>query len=600
MPFIISAVLAATSLAAQLPTPIHSNFNDRPAGIRQHGVQTVRLEARRGVWHPEAETGAALPVEAFGEAGGPLLNPGPMIRVAAGTVVAASVRNAIPAETLVVHGLGTRPGNDSLIVLPGETRSVRFTAGEPGTYFYWGATTGRPLEKRRRRDSQLSGAFIIDPPGARPADRVFLIGVMVDSVDVGGHRELREVPTINGKMFPHLPEFTFAVGDTARWRWINASDRTHPMHLHGFYFDVNGRGDGARDTVYSASERRHVVTETLLSGATMDMAVAPERPGNWLFHCHVLFHVAPDLMLRPVTDSGRGAYEHMSGLTLLLHVRGRAAAQVTAAPRRLRLLVERGWHEFPGRDSVANGFVLTEGDDPAPGAIRVPGPPIVLTRGEPVAITVVNHLAEPTAVHWHGIELESYYDGVPGMSGEPGHLMPSIPAGDSFVVRFTPPRAGTFIYHTHIDDVRQLEGGLYGAIIVLEPGQTFDTATDHIVVISSYAEADSILWNGRHLADTLTLAAGTRERLRFVIIPAAGDAELAMLRDTTVLQWTPWAKDGRDLPDADRQPRPARAYVAVGETYDFAFTPEHADLLRFVIWAGPGGPIFYSAPVRVR
>src|SRR5204862_8126359 len=126
---------------------------------------------RPGVWQPEAETGAAVPVEALCEAGRPLQNPGPVIRVATGTMLDASGHNAIPAETLVVHGLGTRPGNDSLIVLPGETRSVRFTAGAPGTYFYWGATTGRPLEKRGRRDSQLSGAFMIDPPRARRAGR---------------------------------------------------------------------------------------------------------------------------------------------------------------------------------------------------------------------------------------------------------------------------------------------------------------------------------------------------------------------------------------------------------------------------------------------
>ena len=48
---------------------------------------------------------------------------------------------------------------------------------------------------------------------------------------------------------------------------------------------------------------------------------------------------------------------------------------------------------------------------------------------------------------------------------------PAIAPGDSFEARFTPPRAGTFIYHTHIDDIRQPSSGLYGAIIVLEPGQ---------------------------------------------------------------------------------------------------------------------------------
>jgi hypothetical protein len=41
-------------------------------------------------------------------------------------------------------------------------------------------------------------------------------------------------------------------------------------------------------------------------------------------------------------------------------------------------------------------------------------PTIDLIRGEPVSITVVNRLGEPTAVHWHGIELESYFDGVAG------------------------------------------------------------------------------------------------------------------------------------------------------------------------------------------
>jgi manganese oxidase len=40
------------------------------------------------------------------------------------------------------------------------------------------------------------------------------------------------------------------------------------------------------------------------------------------------------------------------------------------------------------------------------------GPTLVLRRGEPVAITLVNRLSEATSIHWHGMELESYYDGV--------------------------------------------------------------------------------------------------------------------------------------------------------------------------------------------
>ena len=104
------------------------------------------------------------------------------------------------------------------------------------------------------------------------------------------------------------------------------------------------------------------------------------------------------------------------------------------------------------------------------------GPTLVLQRGEPVEITLVNRLAEPTAIHWHGMELDSYYDGVHGWSGVGTRITPLIEPGGTFAVRFTPPRTGTFIYHTHLHDDRQLTSGMYGALVVVEPGETFDPA----------------------------------------------------------------------------------------------------------------------------
>ncbi|HJR58631.1 MAG TPA: multicopper oxidase domain-containing protein [Vicinamibacterales bacterium] len=88
-------------------------------------------------------------------------------------------------------------------------------------------------------------------------------------------------------------------------------------------------------------------------------------------------------------------------------------------------------------------------------------------------------------MHWHGIELESYYDGVPGLSGSGQRLLAPIEPGGSFVADFTPPRAGTFIYHSHFDDLKQLSSGLYGPLIVLPPGETFDPDTDRVLVIST-------------------------------------------------------------------------------------------------------------------
>ena len=61
--------------------------------------------------------------------------------------------------------------------------------------------------------------------------------------------------------------------------------------------------------------------------------------------------------------------------------------------------------------------------------VSVPGPTLALRRGEPVEITLVNHLPEATSIHWHGMELESYYDGVHGWSGAGAQVTPLDRAG---------------------------------------------------------------------------------------------------------------------------------------------------------------------------
>jgi FtsP/CotA-like multicopper oxidase with cupredoxin domain len=81
---------------------------------------------------------------------------------------------------------------------------------------------------------------------------------------------------------------------------------------------------------------------------------------------------------------------------------------------------------------------------------------------------------QSTSVHWHGMELESYYDGVPGWGARGKELTPVIKPGGSFVVRFTPPRVGTFMYHTHLNDEAQISGGLYGPLIVVESAEKVD------------------------------------------------------------------------------------------------------------------------------
>jgi FtsP/CotA-like multicopper oxidase with cupredoxin domain len=220
---------------------------------------------------------------------------------------------------------------------------------------------------------------------------------------------------------------------------------------------------------------------------------------------------------------------------------------------------------------VRAGRDATKSADPA-GLI---GPPIVLTRGEPVEIEVINKTKEPTAIHWHGIELESYYDGVPGWTGG-SQTTPAIASGESFVVRMTPPRAGTFIYHTHWHDGAQLLNGLYGPLIVLPPGEKLDSAADRTFVFSlgDFGALHEIgLINGSPQSKPLQLETGKKYRFRLINISTNNQAMQVSLRNTDgAVEWRVIAKDGADLPPSQRRIGKAQLNVTVGETYDVEFT----------------------------
>jgi manganese oxidase len=611
---------------------IIANDNRSPAGQLRDGVLTINLEARTGIWYPEEKDGPGLEVQAFAEEGKPLQISGPLIRVPEGTEIHATVRNSFPNVTLEIHGLHTRPGDpkDTIRLTAGSTREVRFKAGSPGTYYYWGSTTGAPeIRNRLSAESQFSGAFIIDPKPAeleqqsaarklQSDDRVFVIGVWFLVDDPGARPpRYREVLAINGRSWPHTEPLTYTVGDSAHWRWINASDAIHPMHLHGFYYRVESKGDAERDTLYTENERRLVVTELMLAGSTMSLSWVPDRPGNWIFHCHVLPHISPERRFwRPPIhveakshDVSQHAREGMAGLVLGIHVLpGPKATKPVRrdVPRRELELIALS---EPGRYSKdpGLGFALQEGKAQSPPSMSIPGPPIILTRSQPVAIRVRNRLAEPLAVHWHGIELESYFDGVPGVSGSAGHVMPPIAPGGAFVARFTPPRAGTFIYHSHIDDVRQLSSGLYGPLIVLEPGQSFDSETDRIMLLSSggLAYDASLLLNGSAHPEPIELRAGTKYRFRFINIMAPNPPlAVSLLSGDAPVSWRATAKDGADLPSGQATTRPTQQVIAVGETYDFEFQPKlpgelRLDIFRRAILVTPESPA-HAAPVVLR
>jgi FtsP/CotA-like multicopper oxidase with cupredoxin domain len=590
------------------------NDNRTPAGTLRDGVLELELEARPARWDgegsdldPEAVNPTIVDVLGFAEEGGPVTIPGPLVRVPQGTEVRIRLRNSIPADypiglplpglrqegmrsvaddVLRVRGLraGTVP-DDLLEVARGEVAEVRYRADVPGTYFYWATPSPRPIEAWTGSDAQLTGAIVVDPEGVAPdpEERIFVITMLDQYPDPDASSSQGEYfrRAINGRSWPDTERFEYPVGETVRWRWINASFEFHPMHLHGFHYLLLARGDATSETVLPENERPLIVTEHMTPGSTFRMEWMPTRAGNWIFHCHLLDHIVPAMERdeaereHDLLDIEQHAFDAMAGLVVGMTVAENGPDEAEDEPRqRLRLLAL----ELRGDDgTMKRGFGLERSAEETIDVPGVPGPPLLLTRGETTEINVVNRLSVPTTIHWHGLELESVFDGVAGWSRTGSRVAPLIAPGESFAVRIRPPRAGTFIYHTHMDETDQLVQGMVGPFLVLEPGEEYDPEHDRVFVIGGQVEGDyPTTINGRREPPMMSFRAGETYRLRFVHITMGQAADIAMTMNGSAVRWRAVAKDGADLPEALRLEDDAVFVSNTGQTFDFMWTPTEA------------------------
>jgi FtsP/CotA-like multicopper oxidase with cupredoxin domain len=593
----ISGFAAADSLEE-----IAVNDNRQIAGEMHDGVFFIKLETRTGAWYPETHDGKGLRVYAFAEAGKPLRLPGPLIRVPEGTMINAEIHNTIPGFPLVLHGFYSRPGKagDSVSIPYGETYKVRFKAGNAGTYFYWATSSADTMKVQPGlpyfNDSQLYGAFIVDPPNTKPdpAERIIMIGIWNDTLN--GPADGGEELVLNGLTWPYTERLTYQNKEPVNWRIINASNQPHPMHLHGFYFTVNSRGNADTDSIYKNSDRYLAVTELIHPHQTISMTWTPEREGNWLFHCHTLVHITagsflrkePEMTEAQMNDLTTHARDGMGGLIMGITVLP-AKNETGKAPdkkikeRALTLTIQEKKNYY---DTLTGyGFVLSEGNTSTDINGSIPGPPIILERDIPVAIKIINHLHESTSMHWHGLEIESYFDGVAGWGNRGNELAPLIMPGDSFTVHITPPRAGTFIYHTHMHNM-QLIKGMCGPLIVTEPGEKYNSSTNKIFMLSqggNDVEQRIFFLNGKTKADTIQLQRGITYRFRIIKITALGIVQSASLSMNGVpVKWRIIAKDGADLP-VQHQVMEENQPISIGQTVDLEFTPDKAGNYSFVV-----------------
>jgi len=472
----------------------------------------------------------------------------------------------------------------------------------------------------------LVGALIVDSaatPNSAPArDRVLVITRWNPSGTPGNNTF--QLNALNGRSWPNTERLTYSVGDSVRWHVIKASNELHEMHLHGFYFRTAARGLAIRDSIMPP-DRAMLVTGVLRPGEWLSIVWSPDRAGNWLYHCHLLTHMSGAQRLDRLNQvaSAETAHVHtngtknnhamddMGGLVIALDVRPSRTAAARASEsmpvsnvRSLNLYANTRPGVFGNQPGF--GFVVEDGAQlPARDPIRIPGTPLILKRGEPVRIAVHNRLAQPLSVHWHGLELDSYFDGVGGFSGSAARIAPMIAPNDSFIVRITPPRAGTFMYHVHGERGAELASGLYAPLLVLEPDSSFNAEIDRVFTMADGGPGTETppFVNGTAKPDTLEMIAGTTYRLRIITI-TNDDSFVTTLRGPgTPLTWRVLARDGATLADGPTNPTPARYVGGPGHTRDLAFTPGVAgnyalQVVRTRLGATLGPTT--SVPIRVR
>jgi FtsP/CotA-like multicopper oxidase with cupredoxin domain len=106
-------------------------------------------------------------------------------------------------------------------------------------------------------------------------------------VDTKGHSEFR----VNGAPFWKAKPFRASLGETQIWVVKNDTEWDHPFHLHGFFFmPLDDKDQPVRPLAW-----KDTVNVPMKSTVRL-LVTFDERPGTWMFHCHILDHADGGLM----------------------------------------------------------------------------------------------------------------------------------------------------------------------------------------------------------------------------------------------------------------------------------------------------------------
>lgn len=210
---------------------------------------------------------------------------GPVLRSRVGDRVVVHFRNDDTRfgrpHSLHVHGMHYPFASDGAFipgfsgaganVRPGQSFTYRFTAGEDsrGVWPYHDHSPSMTPSIA----GGMYGAITVLGPHERPSDREFFVFFGA----VGGFS------TINGRAFVgNTPVFSARVGETVQWNVLSLGDEFHTFHPHGHrWLDPAGE---PRDT------------QTIGPAESFAVRWREDRPGTWLYHCHVESHMAQGMI----------------------------------------------------------------------------------------------------------------------------------------------------------------------------------------------------------------------------------------------------------------------------------------------------------------
>ena len=142
---------------------------------------------------------------------------------------------------------------------------------------------------------------------------------------------------------------------------------------------------------------------------------------------------------------------------------------------------------------------------------NIPGPTLRFTEGDYAVIYVENKMDVETSVHWHGLLLPNFYDGVPYLS------TPPIRPGETLKYEYPIKHSGTYWYHSHT--MLQEQTGVYGSIVIESKEKTLEYDDDLVLVISDWTNQDpmNVLRNLKRGNEWYSIKKGTSTPLSMVI-----------------------------------------------------------------------------------